>query len=50
MISGLSINLQKSTIHGIEGDLAIALQIVAELQCRFGSLSFNYLGIPRSGL
>lgn len=49
MVSGLSINLHKSTIIGIEKDSIDTLDVVIELHCRFGSLPLKYLGFHIGG-
>lgn len=49
MISGLTIDLQKSSILGIGRDSSDALRIVVELQCGVGSLPIHYLGFPLGG-
>lgn len=49
MLSGLTINLQKSIIIGVGRDILAASQIASENGCRTSSLHVTYLGLPLGG-
>lgn len=46
MIYDLSIDIHINTISGIGDYVFIVSHITSEFNCRFGSLSFNYLSLP----
>lgn len=48
-MSGLKINLRKSTIISGGHDAPSVVQIALDLGCSVGNLSLSYLGIPLGG-
>lgn len=45
-VSGLKINLQKSTIYNVGWDYLLASTLATELSCQVSNLSLKYLSLP----
>ena len=46
MVSGLNINFSKSSVVGIRVNDDLVLDAASLVQCKLGTLPFNYLGFP----
>lgn len=49
LMSGLKINMNKSTIIGVSQDSSIVSLVASELGCQVGNFLISYLGIPLGG-